>query len=75
MKLNWSRIIGSIVLSTQVLAHTEADEKLTDDDLSLPDLAQVETLKAPSELITKLWAPRKSVLTSIRLENYWFKQI
>lgn len=54
MKLNWSRIIGSFLLSAQVLAHTDADEKLTDEDLSLPDLAQVETLKAPSKFKFKV---------------------
>lgn len=52
MKINWSRILGAtLVLGNYVSAHTEADEKLTDDDLSLPDLAQLEKLLAPSVYI------------------------
>jgi len=49
MKLNWSKVLGLALLGGLTTAHTEADEKLTDDDLSLPDLATLEKLTAPSE--------------------------
>ncbi|CCH41806.1 putative secreted protein [Wickerhamomyces ciferrii] len=52
MKLDWKYITASILLSTSVWAHTEADEKLVDEDLSLPDLAQIESLSTHNWKIT-----------------------